>query len=57
MELLAGNVQELAPFLRVRRLIGGVRDLLLGPVCLRFAWAVDELEDEGSASDDAGAAG
>jgi hypothetical protein len=57
VELLAGDVQELAPLLDVGRLIGAVGDLLLQAVRLRLAWPVDKLENEGSTSDDAGATG
>jgi hypothetical protein len=54
VELLAGDVQELAPLLRVGLLVGAVGDLLLGAVyCL--PGPVDELEDERAAGDDAGA--
>ena len=54
-ELLAGDVQELAPLVGVRLLVGtgAVDEVLVCAVDLVVrGGAVDELEDEGSAGDD-----
>jgi hypothetical protein len=52
-------VQELAPLLRVGRLVGAVGQLLLDTdtVRVRLGWPVDELEDERASGNDAGTAG
>ena len=57
MEFLAGDVQELAPFVNIRLLVCGAFNRLSDAICLRL-WcrrAVDQLENERSAGNDAGA--
>ena len=53
MELLAGNVQELAPLIRVALSIA-LLCLLANTIYLGARGAIDKLEDERSSSDNTG---
>ena len=56
-ELLAWDVEELAPLARVGCSVGGALDFRVDAIGPRVGRAVDELEDERPTGDDAGTAG